>query len=145
MQHDCNMDGLLVLSVRVPTIFARVPPSVAGPSWRVWVQTWVQHLAARLPWHLHYSNASSDFSPMSITRRVASDSVGLSCCVAAHRLMASRVSSDIRTPITGRIPVRGRPRLFCFLDLAIFFVNNKLLCAQAGVAQKEAAAISIHR
>ena len=74
----------------------------------------------------------SDFSPISISRRTASEKLGLSCCVAAHRFTAARVSLDIRKPTMGSWPVAGRPLLFLFEDIdrriVFVFSINYLQC-----------------
>jgi hypothetical protein len=62
------------------------------------------------------------FSPSSTRRRMASDSVGMSGCLSAHRTIAARITGSARKPIIGVIPVAGRPADFCLADIA-FFIN----------------------
>jgi hypothetical protein len=51
---------------------------------------------------------------MSTSRRIASESVGLSGSSLAHLSTAFRAASDKRMPTIGLTPVAGRPRLFFF-------------------------------
>src|SRR4029434_8559676 len=55
---------------------------------------------------------------MSTSRRIASESVGLSGSSLAHLSTAFRAASDKRMPTIGLTPVAGRPRLFfCLADI----------------------------
>jgi hypothetical protein len=63
---------------------------------------------------------------MSTSRRIASESVGLSGSFLAHLSTAFRAASDKRMPTIGLTPVAGRPRLFfCLADILDRFI---ILC-----------------
>src|SRR5262249_16301101 len=95
-----------------------------------------------------YSNSSSDFSPISISRRNASEKVGLSCCVAAHLFTAARVSLDIRRPTIGSWPVAGRPTLFLLEDIdrrmRFMFSINCLHWPRASLTQQKRESAALH-
>jgi hypothetical protein len=63
-----------------------------------------------------------DFSPISTSRRMASESEGMSGWFSAQRIISARIAGSARKPIIGVIPVAGRPADFCLADIA-FFIN----------------------
>src|SRR5437762_4234323 len=52
-------------------------------------------------------------SPSSTSRRMASDSVGVSGCFSAQLTIAARILASARKPIRGVTPVGGRPMTLC--------------------------------
>jgi hypothetical protein len=52
---------------------------------------------------------------------MASESVGMSGCFSAHLIMDARMTGSARNPISGVMPVRGRPMTFC-LTRVVFFI-----------------------
>jgi hypothetical protein len=61
------------------------------------------------------------FSPSSTRRRMASDKLGLSDWLSAHRTTDARIVGEARKPMSGSFPVAGLPRLLglTFIDFAI--------------------------
>src|SRR5215469_8491049 len=57
-----------------------------------------------------FAGATRLSRPQRISRRIASASVGLSFCLAAHVSISARKSGSNRTPTMGVTPVAGRPR-----------------------------------
>ncbi|MDP2356771.1 MAG: hypothetical protein Q8M31_12010 [Beijerinckiaceae bacterium] len=60
------------------------------------------------------------FSPRSTSRRMASERVGMSGCFSAHLTIDARIAASARKPISGVMPVRGRPKALCFTAFALF-------------------------
>jgi hypothetical protein len=58
--------------------------------------------------------------PISTSRRMASDSDGVSGWFSAHLTIAARIAGSARNPMSGLIPVRGRPMAFDLTVLAFF-------------------------
>jgi len=60
-------------------------------------------------------------SPISTRRRMASDKDGSSGSDSAQRTTDARISGDARNPISGSLPVAGRPRFLglTFIDFTI--------------------------
>jgi len=69
------------------------------------------------------------FSPSFTSWRMASESLGLSCCFSAQASISALSSGEPRSPIIGVLPVRGRPgpRFFglATIDLPIIWVLQK--------------------
>jgi len=66
------------------------------------------------------------FNPSSTSRRTAAASDGWSFCLAAQFLIRSCISSCIRTPTIGELPVAGRPRAFLGLSLIDFAISRSI-------------------
>jgi len=62
------------------------------------------------------------FNPSSTSRRIASEREGLSGCFSAQRPIASRIEGSARKPISGVMPVRGRPMMTFCLPEIVFFI-----------------------
>src|SRR5258705_9837626 len=77
------------------------------------------------------------FSPSFTSWRMASESLGLSCCFSAQASISALSSGEPRSPIIGVLPVRGRPgpRFFglATIDLPIIWVLQK--CNPGGTAK----------
>jgi hypothetical protein len=74
----------------------------------------------------HPPNRVSHFftlSPSSTSRRMASESVGVSACFSAHLTISARITGSARKPIIGVIPVAGRPADFCLADIVFFIIS----------------------
>jgi hypothetical protein len=71
------------------------------------------------------SKCSSYFlalNPSSTSRRMASDSDGVSGWSSAQRTIDARIAGSARKPINGLMPVAGRPMTFCLTVLAFFIL-----------------------
>ena len=81
------------------------------------------------------------FSPISTSRRVASERVGRSAWCSAHFTIAARSTGDARKPIMGSRPVAGLPRLFglAFIDISEYWFSLK---ASRGEADTSAPALT---
>jgi len=66
------------------------------------------------------------FSPISISRRMASERPGESSSLAAHVSTAVRISFDSRMAVTGSWPVAGRPGRFRTTFFVDSFIENVL-------------------
>jgi hypothetical protein len=61
-------------------------------------------------------------SPSSTRRRMASESVGISGCFSAHFTIEARITGSARNPISGVVPLRGRPMTFCLTGIVFFIL-----------------------
>ena len=64
-----------------------------------------------------------DFSPISTSRRMATERPGLSSCAAAQASIMATISSDQRVPICRPRPVAGRPRRFLVPFFLALFIE----------------------
>jgi hypothetical protein len=62
------------------------------------------------------------FNPSSTRRRMASESEGMSGCFSAHLTMEALIIGSARNPISGVVPVRGRPMTFCLTGIVFFIL-----------------------
>ena len=96
--------------------------SAARASDKAWALVGNYHQMRKFHWAPH----SFFFNPSSTSRRTAAASDGWSFCLAAQFLIRSCISSCIRTPTIGELPVAGRPRAFLGLSLIDFAISRSI-------------------